>query len=54
MVITIIKLFYNLSFTICFLWGIIKGLRGLRLFTMNELVYYYGKGEAGVGEEDIR
>lgn len=45
MVITIIKLFYNLSFTICFLWGIIKGLRGLRLFTMNELVYYYGKGD---------
>lgn len=44
MVITIIKLFYNVSFTFCFLWGIIKGLRGLRLFTMNELVNYYGKG----------
>jgi hypothetical protein len=44
MIITIIKLFYNVSFTICFLWGIVKVLRGLRLFTINELINYYGKG----------
>ena len=45
MFITFIKLFYNLSFTICFLWGMIKGLRGLKLLTMYEIVNCFGKGD---------